>query len=57
MHKYSKYDAHIKNKLFFCVVPENLVEFEKKIISVNSCNYNDVIDCIESLRYLNTHSE
>jgi len=49
--KYSKNDGHVKNKLLFCTIPENLVELEKKILSVNNCNYDNVIDCIETLRY------
>lgn len=48
---YSKNDSHLKNKLLFCTIPENLVELEKNILSVDNCDYN-VIDCIETLRYL-----
>lgn len=50
---YSKNDSHLKNKLLFCTIPENLVELEKKILSMDNCDYS-VIDCIETLRYLNT---
>lgn len=50
--KYSKNDGQVKNKLLFCIIPENLVELEKHILSINDCDYNNVIDCIESLRYL-----
>lgn len=50
---YSKNDSHLKNKLLFCTIPENLVELENKILSVDNCDYS-VIDCIETLRYLNT---
>lgn len=50
--KYSKNDGHVKNKLLFCIIPENLVELEKNVLSINDSDYNNVIDCIESLRYL-----
>lgn len=53
-NRYCKNDGPQKNKLLFCTVPENLVELEKKILLVDDCNYNDVIDCIETLRYMNT---
>lgn len=51
MAKYSKKDSHLRNKLLFCTIPENLVELEHKILSINNCDYDDVIDCIETLRY------
>lgn len=51
MAKYSKNDGHVRNKLLFCTIPENLVELENKILSINNCDYDDVIDCIETLRY------
>lgn len=51
MARYSKNDGHKKNKLLFCSIPENLVELEKKILSVNKNAYDKVIDCIETLRY------
>lgn len=51
MAKYSKNDGHVKNKLLFCTIPENLVELEKKILSINNFIYDDVIDCIETIRY------
>lgn len=50
--RYSKNDGHIKNKLLFCVIPENLVELENKILSINNSDYYGVIDCIETLRYI-----
>jgi len=48
--KYSKNDGHNKNKLLFCVIPEDIVELENKILLVNNGDYSDVIDCIETLR-------
>lgn len=51
MARYSKNDGHIKNKLLFCIIPENIVELEKNILTINNSNYNNVIDCIETLRY------
>ncbi|XP_025414080.1 uncharacterized protein LOC112686136 isoform X2 [Sipha flava] len=50
--KYSKNDGQIKNKLVFCVIPENLIELENKILSVTNNKYDDVIDCLESLRII-----
>ncbi|XP_050432279.1 uncharacterized protein LOC126840518 isoform X1 [Adelges cooleyi] len=48
--RYSKNDGHIKNKLLFCMIPEDLVELEQKILSVTNGSYINVIDCIETLR-------
>lgn len=50
INRYCKNDGHQKNKLLVCTIPENIVELEEKILSINNCNYNDVIDCIETLR-------
>lgn len=55
--KYSKNDGHVKNKLLFCTIPENLVELEKNILSVNDYDYDHVIDCIETLRINRMHDK
>uniref|UniRef100_A0A2S2NXQ7 Transcription factor IIIC 90kDa subunit N-terminal domain-containing protein n=1 Tax=Schizaphis graminum TaxID=13262 RepID=A0A2S2NXQ7_SCHGA len=55
--KYSKNDGHVKNKLLFCTIPENLVELEKNILSVKNYDYDNVIDCIETLRINRMHDK
>lgn len=54
--RYSKKDILKKNKLLFCVIPESLIELEQKILSVDNDSFSNVIDCIETLRWVKSYS-